>query len=84
VSEYKPKLLKSISSYEPKHIYSADETGLFFWNYQQTHSQLREKSVPGAKCPKKQCYCVGIWWEKWKASHDWKSSKTKMLQEPEK
>jgi hypothetical protein len=30
VSEYKPKLLELISPYEPKHIYRADETGLFF------------------------------------------------------
>jgi hypothetical protein len=30
VSEYKPKLLELISPYEPKNIYNADETGLFF------------------------------------------------------
>jgi hypothetical protein len=30
VSECKPKLLKLISPYEPKNIYIADETGLFF------------------------------------------------------
>jgi hypothetical protein len=30
VSECKPKLLEMISPYEPKNIYSADETGLFF------------------------------------------------------
>jgi hypothetical protein len=70
VSEYKPNMLEElISPYEPKNIYNADETGLFFGYYQQNHSQLREKSVPGAKCPKKdlQCYCAGLWWEKWKS-----------------
>jgi hypothetical protein len=38
----------------------------FLGHYQQNHSRLREKSVPGAKRPKKdlQRYCVGIWWEK--------------------
>jgi hypothetical protein len=66
VSEYKPKLLELISPYEPKNIYNADETGLFFWRYQQNHSQLREKSVLGAKRPKKDL-TVGIWWEKWKS-----------------
>jgi hypothetical protein len=62
VSEYKPKLLELISPYERKSIYSAHKTGLFFWHYQQNHSRLREKSVPGKKCPKKalQCYCMGI------------------------
>jgi hypothetical protein len=69
VSEYTPNLPELISSYEPKHIYNEDKTGLFFGHYQQNHSRLREKSVPGAKCPKKglQCYHVGIWWEKWKS-----------------
>jgi hypothetical protein len=69
VSEYKPKLLELISPCEPKNIYSADETDCFFGHYQQNHSQLREESVPGAKYPKKdlQCYCVRIWWEKWKS-----------------
>jgi hypothetical protein len=71
VSEYEPKLLELISSYEPKSIYSADETeyNSFFGHYQQNQSRLREKIVPGAKCLKKnlQCYFVGIWWEKWKS-----------------
>jgi hypothetical protein len=30
VSEYKPKLVEFISSYEPKHIYNVYETGLLF------------------------------------------------------
>jgi hypothetical protein len=30
VSEYKPKLLELISPSEPKNIYNAHETGLFF------------------------------------------------------
>jgi hypothetical protein len=30
VSEYKPKLLELISPYEPRNIYNAGETGLFF------------------------------------------------------
>jgi hypothetical protein len=69
VSEYKPKLLELISPYKPKNI----------GHYQQNHSWLREKSVLGATCPKKdlQCNCVGTWWEKWK------SSKIGMFQEPE-
>jgi hypothetical protein len=53
VSEYKPKLLELISPYEPKNIYNAEETGFFFGHYQQNHSWLREKSVPGEKYPKK-------------------------------
>jgi hypothetical protein len=57
VSGYKPKLLELISPYEPKTFTI------------QCDSRLREKSVPVAKCQKKdlQCYCVGIWWEKWKS-----------------
>jgi hypothetical protein len=45
VSEYKPKLLELISPYEPKNIYNADETGLFF-------QALPTKSfvVKGEKC----------------------------------
>jgi hypothetical protein len=74
VNEYKPKLLELISPYEPKNIYNADKTGLFF-------GELPTKSlaVKGERCPKKelQCYFVGILWVKWK------SSKTKMFQEPE-
>jgi hypothetical protein len=68
-SEYKPKLLELISPYEPKSIYNADKMGLFFGHYQQNQSLLRGKSVPGAKCSQRdlQCYCVGIWWEKWKS-----------------
>jgi hypothetical protein len=42
VSEYKPKL-----PYEPKNIYNANETVVFFGHYQQNHSRLSEKSVPG-------------------------------------
>jgi hypothetical protein len=78
VSECKPKMLKLSSPYEAKDIHNADKTGLFFGHYQQNHLQFWKKNVMGAKCPKKdlQCYCVGIWWEKWK------SSKTKMFQEP--
>jgi hypothetical protein len=38
VSDYKPKLLELISTYEPKNIYNADETGFFFWHNQQNHS----------------------------------------------
>jgi hypothetical protein len=45
LSEYKPKLLEFISPYEPKNIYNADETGLFF-------RPLLTKSlvVKGEKC----------------------------------
>jgi hypothetical protein len=42
-----------ISPYEPKNIYNADKTGLFFGHYQQNHLWLREKRVLVAKCPKK-------------------------------
>jgi hypothetical protein len=42
-----------ISPYEPKNIYNADKTGFFLKHYQQNHPQLREKTVLGAKCPKK-------------------------------
>jgi hypothetical protein len=69
VSEYKPKLLELSSPYEPKNIYNVDETKFFFSGItDKNHSQLGEKSVPGAKCSKKDlhCYCVGIWLEKWK------------------
>jgi hypothetical protein len=51
VGEYKPELLELISPYEPKDIYDADEIGLFFGNYQQNHSRLREESEQGGKMP---------------------------------
>jgi hypothetical protein len=76
VSEYKTKLLELISPYEPKNIYNADKTG-FFFRALPTKS-LREKSVPGLKCPKKDLQCVIIWeysWRNGKTSCDWKSSK---------
>jgi hypothetical protein len=57
VSEYKPKLLEFISPFEPKSIYNADETGLVLGHYQQNQLWLREKSVPGTKCPKKDLQC---------------------------
>jgi hypothetical protein len=47
VSKYKLKLLEFISPYEPKNMYNVDNTGLFFGHYQQNHSRLWEKSVPG-------------------------------------
>jgi hypothetical protein len=74
VSEYKPNLLQLISPYEPKNIYNVEETRLFFRHCQQNQLWLREKSVQGAKCPKKD-----LQWE----YGDWKRSKTKMFQESE-
>jgi hypothetical protein len=56
----------------------------FFGHYQQHYSQLMERIVPGAKCPKKDSIIV---WEyggrNGKVSLDRKSSKTKVIQEPE-
>jgi hypothetical protein len=45
VSEYKPKLLELISSFEPKNIYNADETGLFF-----RILPTKSLAVKGGKC----------------------------------
>jgi hypothetical protein len=70
-----------ISPYEPKNIDNADKTGWLFGHYQQNHSRLREISVRGGKCAKKdlQCYCVRIWWENWKASRDGKAAKPRCV-----
>jgi hypothetical protein len=63
-----------VSPHEPENIYNADETGLFFRALSTKSLAVKEE-----KCPKRgfQGYCVGIWWGKWK------SSKTKMFQEPD-
>jgi hypothetical protein len=45
VSEYKPKLLELISPCEPKNIYNADETGLFF-----RALPTKSLAVKGEKC----------------------------------
>jgi hypothetical protein len=85
VSEYKPKLLELISPYERKNLYNEYETGFIFAHFQQNHSLLREKSVSGENVQRK-TYSVIVWEygeRNGKASHDWKSSKTKMFQEPE-
>jgi hypothetical protein len=62
VSEYSQKLLELISPHEPKNIYNADKTEFFL-------GITNKKSAVGTKRSKKdlQCYCVGIWWEKWKS-----------------
>jgi hypothetical protein len=70
VSEDKPKLLELISSYETKNIYNVEETGLLFRALPTKSLMVKgEKYTRGAKCPMKdlQCYCVGIWWKKWKS-----------------
>jgi hypothetical protein len=54
----------------------------FFWHYQQNHLWLREKSVPEAKCPKKDLVCGNMVGEMEKPLMT-ESNKTKMFQEPE-
>jgi hypothetical protein len=53
VSEYKPKLLERISTYEPKNIYNVDETGLFFQALPQNHPWLGEKMYWGQTVQRK-------------------------------
>jgi hypothetical protein len=67
-SDYKPKLLELISPYEPKNIYNVGETG-FFQTLPTKSLAVKGEKCTGGKSPKKdlQCYCVGIWWEKWKS-----------------
>jgi hypothetical protein len=57
----------------------------YFGHYQQSHLQLREKSVPGQNDQRK-TYSVIVWEYggiNVKASPDRKSNKPKMFQEPE-
>jgi hypothetical protein len=72
------------SPYEPTNIYDEDETALFF-RALPTKSLLvkGEKSIGGVKCSKKNCLIVWEYGERnGEASCDWKSSKTKIFQEP--
>jgi hypothetical protein len=57
----------------------------FFWALPTKSLMVMGEKCMVIKCPKKdlQCYCVGIWWEKRKSISNWKSSKSKMFQEPE-
>jgi hypothetical protein len=52
LSEYKPKLLELISPYEPKSIYNADETGLFFLALPTTSLVVKIEKCTGGKMSK--------------------------------
>jgi hypothetical protein len=85
VSEYKPKLLELVSPYEPKHIYNADETRLVFRALPTKSLVVKGGKVYwGQNIRRKTVLLCGNMVEKnGKASRDWKSSKTNMIQEPE-
>jgi hypothetical protein len=85
VCEYKPKLLELITPYEPKNVYNADETGLFFRALPTKSLVAKGEKYTGAKCPKKNLSVIERKYggRNGKASRDWKSSKTEMFQEPE-
>ena len=85
VSEWKPKVLELISPYEPKNIYNADETGLFFRALPTKSLAVKGEKCAGGKMSRKN-HSVIVWeygGRNGKASHDWKGSKTDMFQEPE-
>jgi hypothetical protein len=85
VSECKPKLLEFISPYESKNIYNAYETGLFFRTLPTKSLTVKREKCTGGKMPKERLSVI-VWEygrKNGKASRDWKSSKTKMFQEPE-
>jgi hypothetical protein len=52
VSEYKPKLLEFISPYDPKNIYNADETGLFFRALSTKSLVIKGEKCTGGKMSK--------------------------------
>jgi hypothetical protein len=52
VSEYKPKLLELISPYEPKNIYNADKTGLFFLALPTKSLAVKGENCTGGKMSK--------------------------------
>jgi hypothetical protein len=69
VNEYKPKLLELISPYEPKNIYNAEETGLFFRALPAKSLVVKGEKCTGCKISKERptVLLCGNVVEKWKS-----------------
>jgi hypothetical protein len=53
VSEYKAKLLELILPYEPKNVYNADETGVFFRALPTNSLAVKGEKCTGANVQRK-------------------------------